>query len=186
MKKKGEFGYIKSRRKLSIAVSILMLAMVLVIYFVARWYFGTNKNLFTILAALGCLPLGKCVVNMIMFHRAKPCSEQVRSRINQHIGDLPGAWDLYMTSYSKNFQLSHITKAGKNVCAFTETAACDGRAGEEHIKKMMENNGFHDYTVKIFFSLDKYLERLDQLNALAEGKTGSSEALFNLFRSISL
>lgn len=186
MKKKGEFGYIKSRRKLSIALSLLMLVMVLVVYFVARWYFGTNKNLFTILAALGCLPLGKCVVNMIMFQKAKPCSDQVRSRINQHIGSLPGAWDLYMTSYSKNFQLSHITKAGKNVCAFTETAGCDSRAGEEHIKKMMENNGYHDYTVKIFFNLDKYLERLDQLNALAEGTTGSSDALFSLFRSISL
>ncbi len=186
MKKKGEFGYIQSRRKVSIALSALMLAMVLVIYFVARWYFGTNKNLFTILAALGCLPLGKCVVSMIMFHKAKPCSAQVRSMINQHIGDLSGVWDLYMTSYSKNFQLSHITRAGKTVCAFTETAGCDTRAGEEHIKKMMENNGYHGYTVKIFLNLDKYLERLDQMNALAEGTNGSDDALFNLFKAISI
>ena len=187
MKKKGEYGYIDSQKKRAIALTLAMLAMVLLMYFVPRWYFGTNKNLFTILAALGCLPLGKCAVSMVMFLRARGCSAPVRDAVRRHVGELPEAYDLYLTSYSRNFQISHIVAANKSVCAFTETAGCDGREGEKHLRKMMETNGFRDYTVKIFFNLDKYLQRLDEMNEL-QRQSGRQDltALFDLFYSISL
>ncbi|MDO4284365.1 MAG: hypothetical protein Q4C60_03425 [Eubacteriales bacterium] len=185
-KKKGEFGYIEAGKKKMILLTALMLIMVLLLYFVPLWYFGTNKNLFTILAALGCLPLGKSAVSMVMFLRARGCSPQVRSAVLAHAGEVSGAYDLYMTSYSKNFQLSHLAAAGKNVCAFTETASCDAQAGEKHILKMMEDNGFHGYTVKIFYNLDKYVKRLDELNALQGESRKDFSALFRLLYSISL
>ena len=59
--KKGTYGYIRKRRKLLAFLSVVLLAAVLGMYFGAQWYFKTNKNIFTIIAALRCIGVGKCV-----------------------------------------------------------------------------------------------------------------------------
>lgn len=185
--KKGTYGYIKRGRKILTALTVLLLAAVFGIYFGAQWYFGTNKNVFTIVAALSCIGVGKCVVDMVMFYKAGYCSEGAREIIELHIGRLSGAYDLYMTSYDKNFSLSHTVCAAKSVCAFTEDPKCDVKAGELHIRSMLENDGFKGYTVKIFRNLDKYTERLDDLNRTIDNKESKSiTGVMNTLKSISM
>ena len=185
--KKGTYGYIKKRRKLMAFLSLLLFAAILGVYFGAQWYFKTNRNVFTILAALSCIGLGKCVVDLVMFCRAGCCSEKAYEIISLHIGKLAGRYDLYMTSYDKNFSLSHAVCAGKSVCAFTEDARCDAKAGEMHIRTMLENDGFKGYTVKIFRNLDNYVERLDALNRLEGSKESRSiQGVMDLLESVSL
>ena len=95
--------------------------------------------------------------------------------------------DLFMTSYDRNFAISHAVCAGKSVCALTEDEKCDTRSGEMHIRTMLENDGFKGYTVKIFKNLDNYTERLDDLNRLDDSKEKKSvEGVMNLLKSISL
>jgi hypothetical protein len=52
---------------------------------------------------------------------------------------------------------------------------------------MLAENGMRGYSVKIFFNLQKYLERLDSLNKLqeTEGKQDLTKE-FDLFRAISI
>jgi hypothetical protein len=185
--RKGTYGYIKRGRILFGAVTFWLLAAVLAMYFGAQWYFKTNKNVFTILAALSCIGVGKFAVDFIMFCRAGGCSESAREAIELHKGKLPGAYDLFMTSYDRNFEISHAVCAGKSVCALTEDEKCDTRSGEMHIRTMLENDGFKGYTVKIFKNLDNYTERLDDLNRLDDSKEKKSvEGVMNLLKSISL
>ena len=185
--RKGTFGYIKRGRRTFAIVTFGLLALVLIMYFGAQWYFKTNKNVFTILAALSCIGVGKFAVDLVMFCRAGYCSKSAREAIELHIGELAGAYDLFMTSYDKNFAISHAVCAGKSVCAFTEDAKCDVRSGEMHIRKMLEADGFKGYTVKIFRSLDKYTERLDDLNRLDDSKERKSiQGVMDLLKSISL
>ena len=129
--KKGTYGYIKRGRIIYAAVTFGLLAAVLGMYFGALRYFGTNKNVFTILAALSCIGVGKFAVDLVMFCRAKCCSESARDAIELHIGELAGAYDLFMTSYDKNFAISHAVCAGRSVCALTEDTGCDVKSGEK-------------------------------------------------------
>ena len=94
--RKGTYGYIKRGRILFGAVTFCLLAAVLAMYFGAQWYFKTNKNVFTILAALSCIGVGKFAVDFIMFCRAGGCSESAREAIELHKGKLPGAYDLFI------------------------------------------------------------------------------------------
>ncbi|MCI2048465.1 MAG: hypothetical protein LKJ76_01955 [Lachnospiraceae bacterium] len=187
MLKKGQYGYISNRRVWKILLLVVLLAADLAMFETARAYFGTVKNLFSIFAVLICLPIAKSAVSMIMFLKARGCSEGAHEQIEKHIGELEGDYDLYMTSYTRDFQISHITAACHNVAAFSETDRGDGKAGEEHIRKMLEQNGMKGYEVKIFYNLHKYLERLDSLNQLskAAGKEDLTKE-FDLFRSISI
>ncbi len=185
--KKGTYGYIKRGRKIFAIVTFGLLAAVLGMYFGALRYFGTNKNAFTILAALSCIGVGKFAVDLIMFCRAKCCSESARDAIELHIGELAGAYDLFMTSYDKNFAISHAVCAGRSVCALTEDPECDIKSGELHIRTMLENDGFKGYTVKIFKNQDNYTQRLDDLNRLEDSKERKSiQGVLDLLKSISL
>ena len=119
--------------------------------------------------------------------RAGYCSESAREIIAPHVGKLTEGYDLFMTSYDKNFALSHAVCAAKSVCAYTEDSKCDVKAGEMHIRTMLENDGFKGYTVKIFRNPDKYIERLDELNQIEGGKEKkSTKAVMDLLESISL
>ena len=92
-----------------------------------------------------------------------------------------------MTSYDKNFALSHAVCASKTVCALTEDSKCDVKAGEMHIRTMLENDGFKGYTVKIFRNLDKYIERLYELNRTIDSKESKSiQGVMNLLESRSM
>jgi len=185
--RKGTYGYIKRGRMVYGAVTFVLLAAVLATYFGAQWYFKTNKNVFTILAALSCIGVGKFAVDLIMFCRAGGCSESAREAIELHKGKLAGAYDLFMTSYDKNFAISHAVCAGRSVCALTEDTGCDVKSGEMHIRTMLENDGFKGYTVKIFRNQDNYTQRLDDLNRLEDSKERKSiQGVMDLLKSISL
>ena len=185
--KKGTYGYIKRGRVRLAFITAGLLALVLLVYFGAQWYFKTNKNIFTILAALTCIGVGKFAVDLIMFMRAGCCSEAAREIIDPHVGKLTGGYDLFMTSYDKNFSLSHAVCAAKCVCALTEDDKCDVKAGEMHIRTMLENDGYKGYTVKIFRNPDKYIERHDELNSVEDGKEKKrTRGVMDVLESISL
>ena len=184
---KGEFGYIRQERRRMILITSLLIGGAVAIYGAALILLGTNANYFTILAVLLMLPGARYLVNTIMFFRARPCSEEVHQGTEAHIGTIAGAYDLYMTSQERNYAISHLAVGGKSVAALTEDPQCDTAAGEQHIRKMMQTNGFHGYSVKIFTSPARYYERLDQLNRLEGDTAGETHGrLIALMESISL
>lgn len=166
---KGRPGYLRFRRGWMLAVTLLLLAGNLLMFFIARSYFGSEKNLFSIFCALLCLPIAKYGVTTLVLLRSRGCSPGAAEQIRRHAGGLDGLYDLYLTSYDRNFQISHAAFACRTLAAFTETPSCDGPAAEKHIRTMLENNGIHGYSVKLFYNLDRYLERLDSLSRLQEG-----------------
>ncbi len=184
---KGTYGYLERKKRQAILLAVCSLALVFAVYFGAYAWLKTNQNYFTIVAALLCLPAAKLVVNMILYLRAKGCSKAAHDEIEAHVGDLPAAYDLYMTAYSQNFAISHAAAAGKTVIAYTESPACDIKAGEQHIRRIMMQNNFHGYTVKIFDQLGKYTERLTQMQEiLTKEELDKKAELMQLLGQISL
>ena len=94
-----------------------------------------------------------------------------REDIEKAEGNLVGMYDMYFTSYKKNFPISHMVVNGKTICGYTESKSCDLRACEEHLETMLKQSGYKDMTIKIFSDRGKYCERLKQLNGLEHEKT---------------
>lgn len=183
---KGDYGYFRNQRQKKLIIMVLLYAMTLVMYFGAKAYFGTNRNLFTILAVLVVLPAAKYTVQFIMLIRAGECSSGVRDEVEQHIGHLSGAYDLYFTSEKKNYNICHLAVSGGSIAAYTEDPKCDCRAGEQHLRRMMTGNGIHGYQIRIFTDFSSYLTRLDQLNELEAANGRAQEKLLQFFYQISL
>jgi len=186
-RKKGTYGYIEAQRKLEILKTVIMFGISISLYVAGYIATKTNKNLLTLAAVLGCLPASKSAVSMIMFLKAKGCSAAMKEVIGKRAEGLPERFDLFLTSYSKNFQISHIVMKGKNLAGITEQENFDEAACNEHLKNMFAQNGFHDITVKIFKDKTKYLERLKSLReSEMEDNAEFDEKLLRLMENLSL
>ena len=174
---KGDFGYIRYRRQIGILRTGLFLLVVLALFFSGIFIFGSSKNYLSIIAALLCLPAGWSAVNLIMFLRAKGCSDSSFNKINKSKGGLLVRYDEVITSYDKNFNVAASTVLDKNICCYVEDDSFDLIDLEKHIKKMMAQNGYGSYSVKAFNKLDDFCLRLSQLERIRQEKKIDPQAL---------
>lgn len=160
---KGQFGYVKRQQKAVTIRTALMFALSLAILGMGIWSTGSKKNLLTVVAVLGFLPASKSAVNMVMFLKAKGCSEEVRVRAERCGEGLTQLYDLVFTSYEKNYQVSHMAIKGRVICGYTEDRKCDLRACEKHLDILLKQGGCKGVTVKVYDSLESYCEGLENL-----------------------
>lgn len=168
---KGTYGYLKQKRNFIILQTIIFFAISLSLLIAGIITTGDKKNLLTIVAVLGCLPASKSLVSMIMYLKATSCTEEAKEAIYPHEKALVGMYDMYFTSYKKNFAISHMVVEGKNICGYTENPKLDKNACEAHLESHLLQGGFKDMTIKIFSDISKYTDRLDQLNTLERERT---------------
>ena len=162
---KGNYGYLAAKRTQVIIRTILFFGIALALYIAGYVTTGNNKNLLTVVAVLGLLPASKSLVNMIMLIRSTGCSTDARSVLEPLEGRLVGMYDMYFTSYKKNFAISHMVVEGNVILGYSEDEKCDCKACEEHLNMMLKQSGHKDITVCISNTLHTYCEQLKNLNA---------------------
>lgn len=183
---KGAYGYIENRRLFTALRTLLYFLVCVGLYVMGYITTGSNKNLLTVVAILGALPSCKSAVNMIIFLRAKGCSEQLRNKVCAYDADLTTFYDLYFTTYQKNFSVSHMVLKGNVLCGITEDPKCDTNEAEKHLEQMMHQEGIKNVTVKIFTNTGKYIDRMSQLLELETEEHKNREGIIKLLYSISL
>lgn len=181
---KGSYGYIANHRRVAAVRTLLFFGISIGLYLMGYVTTGNNRNLLTIVAVLGCLPACKSLVNFIVFIRASGCSEALKDRVCIFDGQLTAFYDMYFTSYQKNFAVSHMVLKGNILCGVTESAGCDCSRAEKHLDQMLLQEGIKNITVKIYSDTDKYIDRLSQIANLNTDKNRSCEQIINLLYSI--
>lgn len=163
--KKGSFGYLQKKRVFSLVKSILFLAAVLIIYFTALHHFHTNKNIFSIIAAVGALPTGRSIVETVMCYRARSASDRVRQKVEEipGISSCYSLYDLYLTSYERAYSLSHAAIGNGLLVGLTEAQDTDCRLCGQHICDMAAKEGIEGFKADIYRNLDEYAAALKDL-----------------------
>ena len=183
---KGTYGYIENHKAYVAIRTLIYFLLCVGLYVMGYVTTGSNKNLLTVVAILGCLPACKSLVNLIMFLKAKGCSQELMKKVHKYDGNLTTFYDLYFTTYQKNFAVSHMVLKGNVLCGITENPKCDTNEAEKHLEQMLTQEGIKNVTVKIFSDTDKYIDRLSQLNNLKTEEHKNRDAIINLLYSISL
>lgn len=165
---KGAVNYIQNRRIFTLCRTVLFLGISFSLYFAGIKATGSNKNLLTVVAILGCLPACKSAVNTIMFFRYKGCPKEVSEKLSGDYKNLYLLYDMVFTSYDKNYEIHHMAINDKVICAYTANEKCDIPTCEAHLQTMLTQNGIKNITIKIFRDLSKYENRLEQLENLSE------------------
>ncbi|MBO5999986.1 MAG: hypothetical protein J6P87_09890 [Lachnospiraceae bacterium] len=195
--KKGDFGYLKNRKLLMSAASIFLLAVIMIMYFGAKAHFGTNRNLFTIFAALCCIPAGKSIVSTIMYFLAKGCPDSARRVIDPVMegSAAVSAYDLYLTGYSRNYVLWHTSAVNKSILVYSPLCAASASGGrknavsvEDHIKTILANDSITGWTVHVYGDDKKYTERLENilLSASHDAPLAGEKRVMEILKAVSL
>ncbi len=184
--KKGEPGYIAFQKKYTVVRTIVYFGISIAIFLAGYLTTKSRLNLLTVVAVLGCLPASKSLVNAIMFYRSSGCSEVLIPEIRTKAGALPILFDLFLTSYDKNYQISCLTVKGHNIVGFTESARTDVALAEKHIQECLKTGGFPGYTVKLFDSVQKFTNRIEQMAESLEEESIDRSEVLEMFCSISL
>lgn len=182
---KGKENYIRTQKKYEIIRTISYYCISIALFLCGWLQTGQRTNLLTIVAILGCLPASKSAVNAIMFLRFKGCSESALNRIKQHIDGPQELYDCVFTSYQINYCISHIAVCGNTVCGFSEDPKFEENKFYQHIMDILKLDGHKDVTIKIFTDLDRYLERIEQMNDLPK-ETAKTEAVIETLKSVML
>lgn len=185
---KGNFGYLRKQKKIEIIRTVIYFALSASIFAMGYMTTGTKVNLLTVVAVLGCLPASKSAVSMIMYLKAGFCSDACYQIVKECVpeGDTLLLYDLYLTSYQKNFQISVMAVKNHALCGYTEDEKCDLNAGEAHITEILQQNGYGGLTVKLFDKLDRFTDRLRQLDAQPEKMEEKEAAVAQVIKDISL
>ena len=142
-------------------------------------------NLLTVVAVVGCLPACKSLVSAIMYLKYKSCSQVAAEQIDAHIGQLHGLYDMVFTSYKINYFISHLVVHGNIICGYSEDKEFLEKTFLVHIEEILKLDGHKNYSIKIFTDLQKYTNRLDQLNEL-ETENKYVNTVLETLKSVSL
>ena len=164
---KGDIGYIKSERLYKSLITLILFIIPLGALIIAWIYYGTNKNLITVVALVGCLPACRSLVNLIMFFTVRPLPDDIAERIREHEGGLVCAHELYLTTEDKNILIDALAICGNTIVALSTFKNPDTNFGERRITNALRAAG-HSVTVNVMKDIDKYIERLDDLNRKAD------------------
>lgn len=182
---KGTKNYLKTQKKYEVIRTVIYFAISISLFVAGYIQTGRRANLLSIVAILGCLPASKSAVSTIMFLRFQSCGERPAAEIEQHTAGLHCLYDMVFTSYKKNFVIGHMTVCGNTVCGFSEKEHFPENEFYKHIGEILKLDGHKNVTVKIFTSLSKYTERLEQMKTLAPEENETC-AVLDTLKSVAL
>lgn len=182
---KGTRNYINSQKKFEILRTIIYFALPLGLFAIGYITTGERANLLTVVAVVGCLPACKSLVSAIMYLKYKSCSQAAAEQIDAHVGQLHGLYDMVFTSYKINYFISHLVVHGNIICGYSEDKEFLEKTFLVHIEEILKLDGHKNYSIKIFTDLQKYTNRLDQLNEL-ETENKYVNTVLETLKSVSL
>lgn len=182
---RGTENYLNTQKKYEIIRTLLYFGISAALFTAGYLQTKSRLNLLTVVAVLGCLPASKSAVSAIMFLRFKSCAPEHAEKIKEHSAGLSVLFDCIFTSYKKNFKVSHLAVKGNTVCGFSEDADFQENDFYTHIDQILKMDGHKGTTVKIFVSMPKYLERLEQMKGLEE-KSSVTQAVIETLKSVML
>lgn len=160
---KGEFGYFASEKRHRAAVTALLFALPLGVFFAAWIYFKTRMTIWTVGCVVGCLPACRSMVNLIMILMRRPMDGELYEELKSHAGDLTMSYEMYMTFYEKSGYIDAFAICGNEVVGYSSDPKIDTDFMAAEAQKIIRKNGYK-VNVKILKDLRPYLERLDSMN----------------------
>ncbi|MEE1015267.1 MAG: hypothetical protein U0M69_04505 [Lachnospiraceae bacterium] len=159
---KGKFGYTVSHRKWQILKMLLYIALALGVFLAGYLTTKTTKNVLSIVALVGSLPISKEMVGVIMSYRRKPMEKKLYEEISAKAGNLEQIYELLFTTNEKSYGVEAAIIEGKDVICYTVDPKCEVNVLQKHLLKMLDANGYKE-NVKVFTDYKKFMDRVGDL-----------------------
>lgn len=159
---KGKFGYTLSHRKWQILKMSLYIVLALAVFLLGLIATKTTKNVLSIVAIVGALPISKEMVGVIMSFKRKPMDKKLYEQISAKAGNLEQIYELLFTTAETSYAVEAVVVEGRDVICYTIDPKCDVTKLQTHLYKMLNANDYKQ-NVKVFTDLKKFMDRVGDL-----------------------
>lgn len=189
-RKKGEAGYLLSRKRQLILKAVLEFGIVAALLILGITQTKTRANLLTVVAILGCLPASKVLVQLISIFPYKSIEQEKYREISEKSDCLLAVYDTVVTSQEKILPIDCMVVCDNMICGYAHNSKTDPEYAGKHIKQMLSQNGYTQMTVKLFADYVKFITRVEGLNNIRKVEkketTPKEEQVCNLLLNISM
>lgn len=165
--KKGMAGYLNRQKKIEIIKTLVSFGLVLAIFLVGYLTTGSRKNLFTLVAILGCLPAARVLVGLITRFPYRSIPAAKAGEIRRKAEGITLIFDLVFTTYEKIQPVDCIAIYNNTVCGYAPSEKTDLDFTAKHLKKMLQDNGYPKVSVKLFRDYKAFLSRAEGMSDIA-------------------
>ena len=159
---KGNYGYALSHRKWQILKLSVYVALALGVFLLGLITTKTTKNLMSIVAIVGALPISKELVGVIMSFKRKPMDKKLHQEISVKAGDLEQIYELLFTTAEKSYPVEAVVIEGRDVICYSIDPKCETAALQTHLYKLLNANDYKQ-SVKVFTDYKKFMDRVGDL-----------------------
>ncbi len=162
--KKGEYGYVRSQKLFRLWRTLGFFAIPAAVFIIGLVLNqGDRMNIYSIIAAVGCIPGCISAVTMITMWLRKPMSEELYQEIQEICGIQTMAYELYVTTQEVSLFLDAVLFSGDTVTAYCDRTVkkADVSAISAHLRKALQNEKY-DANLKILDQTAKkqFLDRI--------------------------
>lgn len=187
---KGTPGYLDYKKKIEIIRTIVYFLIVAAVYFLGYSQTGSNKNLLTVVAIVGCLPSCKALVGVITRLPHHSVSPELKKELTEKCPRLTFVFDLVITSTEKIMPVDVIVISGDKVFGYTSDEKVDLEYAAKHIKNILIQNHFDQISVKLMNQYKGFVARAEGLENIAAVEKTDRKAhekrIANVIMNISL
>lgn len=159
---KGKFGYTIFHRKWQILKMFSYIVLALAVFLAGYLTTKTTKNVLSVVAIVGALPISKEMVGVLMSFKRKPMDRAVYEQISAKAGNLEQIYELLFTTNEKSYGVEAAVIEGKDVICYTVDPKCEVQVLQKHLVKMLNANDYKQ-NVKIYTDFKKFLDRVADL-----------------------
>lgn len=181
---KGKPGYIKAKKTKNLIYALGEFAVIIIILITGYVTTGTNKNIFTIIAILGCLPAAKMLVGYIVMIPYKSISDSTAKEITQKTPYLTSVFDLIITDKDKIMPVEAIVISDTTICGYAPNEKTDTERVSKHIKTILKSNDVDAGTVKVFREFKPFITRAEGLNSMRAVDKNDTAAIENKIKEL--
>lgn len=187
---KGTPGYLEYKLKAEILRTILYFMLVAAVYFLGYSQTGSNRNLLTVVAIVGCLPACKAFVGVITRLPHRSVKPELAAEVAEKCPHLYLLFDLVVTSTEKIMPIDAIVISGNKVFGYTSDTKVDLDYAAKHMKNILIQNHFQNVSVKLMNQYKGFLARVEGLENIAavekEDRKDHEMKVANVIMNISL
>ncbi|MCH5267516.1 MAG: hypothetical protein J1E62_04145 [Lachnospiraceae bacterium] len=186
--KRGEYGYIRAKKKKTALFTVIYAAVAIGIYVLGLFLnHMSRQNIFTVIAVLGVLPTVKQIVGFIVIVPYASVSKEQYDKVCAVVPEgMELLTDLVITSPDKIMHLDYMAVGNKQVIALLGNGKQEISYVREYLSKGVANWGT-GYKVKIVEQEKKFLRELSDVvpeSAMSENEKEEEEHVRSYLMSL--
>ena len=185
---KGIPGYVQGQKRIRTLRTILLLALVAAVFLAGLALNGGNRrNLFSIIAALCCIPFAMSCVGMFMMWMRRPVSKELVKAVSEKAAGIRVLYELYITTREHSLFLDAAAIRGNTVTAFTEDPKAAVHIPEvvRHLQRMLPSTD-GPAEIKIFRDPDGFIHELQEISTEIPEDPDLEDAVGRTLKALSL